>query len=223
MQRSGKEGIRDLYLCEDGTLSEDPSLCKGKVLDFLDYRRRLSLSKLLSGILRHYPWRVGVGIDPKGWVDLKSLVNGINSLRDYEWVKEWHIRAIVAFDPKGRFEIKGNRIRARYGHTLPVKVEPLPGPIPERLYHGTPIENLRSILREGIKKMKRNKVHLANSFDSAVEVGARRSNIVVVFEIDSSCLLREGFKVEKASNIIFIVDYVPPKCIINYKVIKVQK
>jgi len=221
MQRNRRENIKNLYLCEDGSFSEDPSLCKGKVIDSLDFKRRLSLSKFLSGVLRHYPWRVGVRIDSRGWVDLKSLVKGINSLRGYEWVKEWHIRAIVAFDPKGRFEIKGDRIRARYGHTLPVEIEPLPGPIPDRLYHGTPVENLGSILRDGIKKMRRNKVHLTSSFDSAVEVGARRSNTIVVFEIDTSCLLKKGFKVEKASNVIFTVDYVPSTCIINYKVVKI--
>ncbi len=221
MQPSSKR-IKEIYLCRDGRFVENPYECD-EIEDYLDPQKRLSLSKLLSGLLRHYPWKAGISLDERGWVSIFKLLKGIRSLKGYEWVKEWHIRAIAFLDPKGRFELIGNKIRARYGHTIPVKVEPLPGKIPNTLYHGTPSKNLSSILKYGIKKMKRLKVHLASSPEVAVETGARRSKSVAVLEIDVKCLESLGYNVEKASDVIFTVEHVPPKCIKGYKIVKIDE
>jgi putative RNA 2'-phosphotransferase len=221
MQAFTRERLGSLYLCKDKKVVEDPLLCDN-VIDFLDGKRRLLLSKLMSGILRHYPWRIGIKLDERGWAPIDKLVEGIRGIKGFEWVKEWHIRAIATYDPKGRFEILGNKIRARYGHSIPVRIEPLPGEIPEFLYHGTPEENLKSILKEGIKRMKRLKVHLSDSFNSAIEVGIRRSSRVAVLKISTKCLRRLGYEVEKASKVVYTVDYVPPECIVEYKVVEVK-
>ena len=118
-------------------------------------------------------------------------------------------------DPKGRFEVRNGRIRARYGHTFPVMIDFEEDKEVRRLYHGTAVENLNSILKEGIKPMRRNYVHLSLTVDDALEVGRRHSSNVVVLEVDTECLRARGLKVYKASSRVYVTPYVPPECIVN--------
>lgn len=212
--------LEPIYKCRGGGYAEDLSECPEGVDGVLDARSRVRLSKLLSGLLRHYPWRAGVKLDRKGWAPLDRLLEGIRGLPGFEWVERWHIEAIALLDPKGRFEIRGHRIRARYGHSVPVEVEPLPGETPRILYHGTPASNLNSILREGIRRMKRVRVHLSPTIEAAVEVGSRRSGVVAVIEVDVECLERMGYRVEKASPVVYTVEYVPRDCIKGHRILR---
>ncbi|MEM4576236.1 MAG: RNA 2'-phosphotransferase [Candidatus Nezhaarchaeales archaeon] len=72
-------------------------------------------------------------------------------------------------DPKGRFELRRNFIRARHGHSkkIKVKVEYQEDQEIKTLYHGTSISKLDAILREGIKSMSRVMVHLTSSVQDA--------------------------------------------------------
>jgi len=65
-------------------------------------------------------------------------------------------------DPKGRFELRGDLVRARYGHSkrLGVKVDYQEDLEVRRLFQGTSASNLDAILREGIKSMNKAMVHL---------------------------------------------------------------
>ncbi len=211
--------MKGLKLCRDGSIVEEPQECSSGTLDYLDGARRVLLSKRLSGILRHYPDKYGVKIDSRGWAFINEIVEGLRRTRGFEWVREWHLIGIAKHDPKGRFEVRGSMIRARYGHTIKVEIEPLPGEPPETLYHGTSIDRLSSILKQGLKPMKRLYVHLTSSFEDAVETGRRHGSRVVVLKIDSKCLGREGFSVKRASKTVYVVERVPPKCIIDYTIV----
>jgi len=207
------ESIKGVRLCRDGSFTEEPAKCSSGEAGFLDARRRLMLSKRLSGILRHYPDKYGVKVNDRGWASIREIVNALRRTRGFEWVEEWHVRAIASLDPKGRFEVRGDRIRARYGHTIRVFVEPLPGRPPEKLFHGTTADRLRSILREGLKPMRRLMVHLTSDYESAVETGRRHGERVVVLEVDTKCVEKHGYRVRRASRTIFVVEHVPPECI----------
>ncbi len=208
-----RESIRGVRMCRDGSFVEEPVRCNSGEAGFLDARRRLALSKRLSGILRHYPGRYGVRVDDRGWASIREIVNALKRTRGFEWVEEWHIRAIASLDPKGRFEVRGDRIRARYGHTIRVVVEPLPGRPPEKLFHGTTADRLKSILKEGLKPMRRLMVHLTSDYKSAVETGRRHGEKVVVLEVDTKCVEKHGYHVRRVSRIVYIVERVPPECI----------
>ncbi len=177
---------------------------------------RVRVSKRLSGVLRHFPDRYGIVLDSRGWAGLREVVDALR--RDFPWLKEWHVRGIVLYDPKGRFEISGGRIRARYGHSIDVNVEPLPGRPPRILYHGTSYENLDSILRWGLRPMRRRFVHLTSNFEDAVDVGRRHGRVVVVFSVDTGCLEEQGIRVSKAGRNVYTVEYVPRECIRGYRV-----
>jgi len=180
----------------------------------LDEQRRVRLSKLLSLILRHKPELVGARLDREGFADVEipELARRISKLRGMSWVEPEHILEVVRLDPKGRFEIRGSRIRATYGHSL--LVEPVGEPtreVPDVLYHGTTEQALNRILREGIKPMGRRFVHLTTNPEDALIVARRHGERVVILEIDAKKMVEDGLPIWKASEVVFLAELVPPE------------
>lgn len=178
---------------------------------------RVRLSKLLSCLLRHCPGEVGLKLDEDGWVRLDELVEAVRTRwrrSDYTWVTREHVEAIVALDEKGRFEILGDRIRARYGHSrdLPISITYPVDTESKVLFHGTSRGSLSSILSIGILPMKRKYVHLSTSIVDACRVGSRHGDPVLVI-VDVECLRRHGLEVYVASSGVRLVERVPPNCI----------
>ena len=122
---------------------------------------RVKVSKLMAYILRHSPEEFGLKPDMEGFVPLGYLVRALQ--RIYPDVTGDFVREIVGNDPKGRYEIRGDKIRARYGHSFEVTLNHEEDRETKILYHGTPRRNLEWILREGLKPMKRQFVHLTTS------------------------------------------------------------
>ena len=207
--------IRRCKIC--GCFTEELCHCKKKTTLFLDGRRRLKLSKLISGLLRHYPEQIGVKLSKDGYVSISDLVRGIRekwkNKHLYQWVSKEHIIALAQLDPKGRFEIKDDKIRASYGHSIQVSVEREPDRKVKTLYHGTSESFLESIMKEGLKPMKRQWVHLTSSFDDAVNVGRRKGGRTVVLVINAEELRKKGIEVYKAGKNVYLVKKVLPDCI----------
>ncbi|NJE09378.1 RNA 2'-phosphotransferase [Thermococcus sp. MAR1] len=173
---------------------------------------RVKVSKLMAYILRHSPGEFGLKPDMEGFVPLDDLVRALQTV--YPGVMEEFVREIVENDPKGRYEIRGGKIRARYGHSFEVTLNHEEDRETKILYHGTPRRNLERILREGLKPMKRQFVHLTTSKIEALETGRRHGKDVVLLIIDAECLRRKGLKVYKAGRNVRIAKRVPPECII---------
>ena len=95
------------------------------------------LSKFLSLILRHAPDKVGLRLDAEGWVPLADLLAAVRAQPGWPELDEARIREVVATSDKQRFEIAGERIRARYGHSVAGQVSYPEAEPPEILYHGT--------------------------------------------------------------------------------------
>ncbi|ASJ01822.1 RNA 2'-phosphotransferase [Thermococcus profundus] len=174
--------------------------------------KRTRVSKLMAYILRHSPEEFGLKPDVEGFVSLHGLVTALKTV--YPYVTEEFVREIVENDPKGRYEIRGARIRARYGHSYPVSLDHEEDTESRILYHGTPRRNLQSILREGLKPMKRQYVHLSTDRIEALETGMRHGRDVVLLMIDADCLRKKGLKIYKAGKNVRIVENVPQECII---------
>ncbi len=210
--------MRDIYKCRVcGRYIEDPVHCGEPAILVLDSRRRIMLSKLMSGLLRHFPWEAGLTLDDKGWVSIDELVRGIRERwrgKDlYQWVTREHVVAVALLDPKGRFEVRGNKIRARYGHSIMVVVDYVRDDNIMRLYHGTSKDVLDKILAEGIKPMRRQWVHLSLTTIDACETGRRHGGKPVVLTVNASCLRGKGIQVYRASKSVYVAKYVPPECI----------
>jgi putative RNA 2'-phosphotransferase len=152
--------------------------------------RSLGLSKFMSFVLRHKPENFGLKLDPYGFVNTKELLLVLQNR--YGKVQLSDIEKVVKNCPKGRFEIKGEKIRARYGHSIEVQLDVQPSEPPKYLYHGTSPAMKNTVLVEGLKPMKRRYVHLSKSKEDAFQVGRRKSRNPMVFTIKAKEAFQQG-------------------------------
>ncbi len=210
--------MKPIYRCKVcGAYTEDPIHCGRPAELILDPRRRTALSKLMSGLLRHFPWEAGLRLDEEGWVSIDELVRGIRekwrNRHLYTWLRREHVEAVAALDPKHRFGGRDGRRRARYGHSVRVKIKYMEETHPPpKLYHGTSRDRLASILAKGILPMKRLYVHLTASPEDA-RINAMRHGAPVVLVIDTLCLMLRNIRILRATDKIYLVSYVPKECI----------
>ena len=129
------------------------------------------VSKYMSYVLRHAPEAAGLTLDAEGWVSLDELEKAVTSKYD---VSRADIIAVVENNPKKRFTLADNRIRANQGHSVDVDLALTPVEPPAVLYHGTSSADWHSIEREGLKKMQRHHVHLSADIETAKIVATRR-------------------------------------------------
>jgi putative RNA 2'-phosphotransferase len=187
-------------------------VCNERAPTLLSGDRRRRLSKFVSGALRHFPDDAGLELDERGWTDYGDLVASVE--RRYDWADARHVAALVETDPKGRFERSADgeveRIRASYGHSVDVRLEPTDGPVPDELYHGTAPTNLGSIREEGLKPMGRQQVHLSGSREAARRVGRRHATGPVVLVVDARGMLADGYRIAKRGPETYTTDEVPP-------------
>jgi putative RNA 2'-phosphotransferase len=186
---------------------------EGKVL--LPANKRVRVSKFMSGLLRHFGKEFGLQFDPEGWVDLKTFAEVVKR-RHRVGIRE--IKLIAQTDPKRRFEINNGRIRTRYGHSIKgLKISwSEEGQIPQTLYHGSAPANLISILKEGLKPMKRLEVHMTDDPQEAMKVALRHHSNPVIFSIDVECLRRKNIEVRRKGKV-YTCDRVPPECLKLYR------
>ena len=148
--------LKHIYKCRVcGAFTESSIHCSTPCKLLLDADTRLRLSKLLSALLRHIPETIGLKLDSEGFVEIPELVKAIKEKWPrrhlYSWLTEEHVIAVAKLCPKQRFEIKGSRIRAKYGHSVQVNVNLAEDNLVKILYHGTTADALSKILKEGIR------------------------------------------------------------------------
>jgi putative RNA 2'-phosphotransferase len=165
-------------------------------------------SKRLALVLRHRPATVGVALDPEGWVAVAELLSALDA---HGWATtRKQLAEVVDTNDKQRFEwdLEGDRIRARQGHSVEVDLA-LPAVVPpDVLYHGTPVRNLGSILATGLDRRQRQHVHLSADVATAEKVGARRGEFVVLV-VDAARMHADGHEFRVSTNGVWLVDAVP--------------
>ena len=169
---------------------------------------RREVSKQMAYLLRHDP--SGMSMDEEGFVELEELMSKLRER--WKNLTDLELRRIVEEDPKGRYEISEGRIRALYGHS--VDVEPnLPEVEVDLLYHGTSPKAAERIDQEGLKSQGRRKVHLSALKEDAIEVGKRHTPEPVLLEIEADKAVDSGVTFQKASDKVYVTEFVPPEFI----------
>lgn len=158
-------------------------------------------------VLRHNPSAANVTADAEGWVDIDALIRGSHGRLTRPIIND-----IVATNNKQRFAISedGKRIRARQGHSFPVDLGLVPVTPPDVLYHGTYPNAVPMIMKEGLKKMKRQHVHMAAETATASSVGMRHGT-PIVFRVDAKAMLASGHKFYCSENGVWLTEHVPPE------------
>lgn len=173
------------------------------------------LSQEISYALRHAPWEYELELDSEGFVPTVQLLEAINENGKHgRPITVSDIEYIIANSDKTRFEIQGDRVRALYGHTIPMHISKEPIVPPAILYHGTTHKAAQIILKDGLKPMKRQYVHLSVDTDTAVQVGKRRDSDPVILKIDAAKAHSDGEVFYKGNDKVVLADFVAPKHII---------
>lgn len=164
-------------------------------------------SKYLSYILRHKPEDAGITLDEYGYANVHQLCKNLRiSLKELE--------EIVANNTRYIFDKYHTKIKAAHGHSIPVKYENEQEP-PEFLYHGTSYYFLDNIMKEGLKPMSRDKVHLSERRSEAEKIGKRHTrgddSKLVVLKIYANQMYKDGYKFNKSEDGVWLVDEVPPE------------
>ena len=168
------------------------------------------LGRILTGVLRHFPEKYGLTIDGRGWIALPALVKAISSQhRGYHWLRAHHLVAIAESDPKGRYEVRDDRIRATYGHTVEVELDLPTENIPDELYFPVTSDEAAIVLEVGLKPTDRRKVHLSRTASDARAAGTVRTPEPVILTIDARAARRDGIVIMQAGKTVFLADQIP--------------
>ena len=172
----------------------------------------IQVSKFLSLALRHKPGQIGLALDGQGWADIGELIekagaNGTALTREL-------IAEVVATSDKQRFAIDaaGQRIRANQGHSIGVDLGLAPKTPPAVLFHGTAEKSLAAIRAEGLKRGRRQHVHLSPDEPTAIKVG-RRHGRPVVLRIAAVRMASAGHAFFLSTNGVWLTDCVPAEFI----------
>jgi putative RNA 2'-phosphotransferase len=168
------------------------------------------LGRVLTGILRHFPDRYQLTIDPHGWVSLPEIVRAISRRHpSYHWLRVPHLVAIAETDAKGRYEVREDRVRATYGHTLEVELDLPTANIPDHLYFPVTSDEATIVLEVGLRPSDRRKVHLSKTVDDARAAGKVRTPEPIILEVDARRAQTEGIVIMQAGKTVYLVDQVP--------------
>ncbi len=165
----------------------------------MNKKKRDSMSKHLCYLLRHNP--VNLSIDKYGYVNVIELCDKVNVTLD-------DLKLIVEEDTKGRYLFKNDLIKCCQGHSFKVELETQEVTPPDILYHGTSDNSLQLILKDGIKPMQRNLVHLSTDESIAYHVGKRHGNPIILV-IDAKRMFVDGYTFFCSENGVYLTDYVP--------------
>lgn len=174
----------------------------------MDDRQLVRLSKRLSLVLRHRPDRIGIQLDPQGWVGVPDLLAAFGR-RGVRLTRE-QLLEVVARNDKQRFALEEDRdrIRAQQGHSVPVDLALSPRVPPAELFHGTLVGSVRSILAHGLDRGGRHDVHLSADRATAAAVGGRRGRPAVL-TVDAGRMHADGYEFRRSGNGVWLTAEVP--------------
>ncbi len=172
----------------------------------------VELSKTISYVLRHAPWEYELELDDEGWVPIDDLSLAREN-KKWSALRVTDLEEMIEQSEKQRHEISGNKIRALYGHSTPLKLLKEKSVPPEILYHGTSPKILDRILLEGLKPMNRHYVHLSIDIDTAMQVGKRKSHAPIILEVAAKKADAHNISFYLGNDKVWLADCVPPEYI----------
>jgi putative RNA 2'-phosphotransferase len=174
----------------------------------MDATRLTKISKYLSKHLRHQPERLGLSLQPGGWVEVKDLLAAC--VKNRFPISQEELEQVVEESDKQRFSFDetGEKIRANQGHSTEVDLQLTPVEPPEFLYHGTGDRSVEAILKTGLIKMSRHHVHLSKDTETARRVGMRHGK-PAIFIVKAKEMHAAGHIFYCSANGVWLSENVP--------------
>lgn len=166
------------------------------------------LSRFLTYLLRHKPGDYPLAIDRQGFASWQDVV-ALAQQRFYD-VTEEQIRNLINGGEKKRFELRGDKVRATYGHSFKLELtEPTTAP-PAQLYFGAARDIAQGILRHGLKPRDRQYIHLSRTAEEAESVARRIDPKPAILVIDAQAACADGVALFEAGPL-FLAESIPAK------------
>ena len=171
---------------------------------------RNSLARKLALVLRHAPEKFELEMDINGWIDIKDIIRQFKKgNKRFHWLRPHHFTAIAETDPKGRYEVRGNTIRATYGHTVEIELDLPTDNIPDALYFPCDPEQAENLLEVGISPSGRAHVHLSATIRNAAEAGHVHFKLPTILEVDTAQMHAAGETIWHAGVTVYLTENVP--------------
>jgi len=168
------------------------------------------IGRTLAGVLRHFPEKFDLDMDDHGFVDLRAFISVLQRReRRLHWLRLHHLTAIIETDPKGRYQIKNEAMRATYGHSFDVDLDLPTHNIPDSLFYPASEEEAELLLETGLKPADRQMVHLSKDWEAAMEAGIHRMDEPVILEIDAAAARDQGIIIMEAGTTVYLTDEIP--------------
>ncbi|VVB72044.1 putative RNA 2'-phosphotransferase [uncultured archaeon] len=174
----------------------------------LDDTKTEQLGRLVAGGLRHFPGDLGLQMDSRGWVDLTRLGEVVAGR--HRWANKELVMALVASDPKQRYEIQGEQVRARYGHSVDVVLDHPDNEL-SGLYYGASEEEADRIIEIGLKPASQRYVHLSTTPEKAWHVATFRTGNPIVIRVDAAAAQAAGVKMMTVNDDIILSEMIPSR------------
>ncbi len=171
---------------------------------------RDSMGRKLALVLRHAPEKFNLEMDINGWIDVRDIIKQFQNSdkRRHHWLRPHHLRAISETDPKGRYEVRGNMMRATYAHTVEIELDLPTSDIPDSLYYPCDPEEAGNLLEIGIKPVGRAHVHLSANMRAAAEAGRVHRADPAIIEIDTARMVATGETIWHAGVTVYLTENV---------------
>lgn len=172
-------------------------------------KSRVKTSKFLSLVLRHKPGTIGLKLDENGWIEVAALLQAAQ--QHQRPISRAELDEVVSTNDKQRFSFSpdGLKIRANQGHSVSVDLELQPLTPPQILFHGTVARFMEAIQASGLCKMKRQHVHLSATQETALRVGTRRGQPVLL-QVAAGKMQDAGYLFFQSKNGVWLTEHVPP-------------
>ena len=165
-------------------------------------------SRWMAYVLRHNPDRYGLQTDQHGYVDVEEFMK--IAQRRYPDLDMSRLKQLITSSGATRFELAGDRVRARYGHSIPV--EPVGPPVtpPEQLFYGTDLTRLDALAANGLNPVDRRMLHLSETADEAFSIASHKSEQPAILRIRAREASGAGvsFYLEGA---VYLASFIPPR------------
>lgn len=148
------------------------------------------VTRSLAYMLRHQPEEFDLELDRHGFAELSEVVCALNE-RLGEPVEEGDVVRAIESGDRPRYEIEEGRIRALYGHSIPIDPGE-PSDPPELLYVGVGSRDASRAERHGLEGGRRAFLHLAIDYEDARETGRRIAPSYAVVTVRAREAARSG-------------------------------
>lgn len=167
-----------------------------------------TLGRLMAGILRHFPEKFDLDMDINGWVNIDDMIDALRKRRQdlRRWLRPWHIEAIAETDDKGRYQVRGDAVRATYAHSVEIELDLPSDDIPDALFYPCAEDESELLLEQGIKPGDRRHVHLSKTIANAGEAGRVHHKRPLILEVDCVRAQADGFQFFHAGTTVYLSE-----------------